>query len=121
MDSKPADYVPFSNPKACTFLDRTAPPKTKGGKWRAFRVLCDVDAPMYAVFVRDEKGRLPEEPNYMAPLLALAIYYGRHGEPSENAAERIREFEELRKTKDEPEHDPDTAPDEAQDTEPAAE
>lgn len=95
MDSN-TDYVPFSNPHAVTAYDgRGIDKRTK--KRRAWRVLIDMDAPAFAVFVRDEKGKLPAEPQYVSQVHGLANYYAKHGQPHPDAAAILEAWEESRK------------------------
>lgn len=94
-------YVPFSNHLAVTHFDcRLIDKQTK--KPRAWRVLVDVDAPMHAVFVRDSKGKLPEQPQYMSPHKGLANHYGKTGAPHPEEAVILQEWEDRRKAATEP-------------------
>lgn len=94
MDSN-TDYVPFSNPQAVTAYDGGGIDK-RTKKRRAWRVLVDMDAPAFAVFVRDEKGKLPAEPQYVSQVHGLANYYAKYGQPHPDASAILKAWEDAR-------------------------
>lgn len=87
--------MPFSNHDAVTHYDGKATDKSTK-KTRAWRILADVDAPAYAVFVRDDKGKLPQSPQYLSPLHGLANYYAKHGKPHPEESAILQAWEESR-------------------------
>ena len=75
-------YEPFSNPYAVTWTDDCV--RVRGGKpgqMRSIRIVADLDARLYLLFIRDKNGQLPEKPNYAARTRYFAKHWGKEMKP----------------------------------------
>ena len=75
---------PFSNPAAVTWSDDCV--RVTGGKpgeMRHFRIVADLDQGVYALFIRDKAGKLPESPNYVTHCRYFAKYWAKGLAPHE--------------------------------------
>lgn len=73
---------PFENPAAVTWTDDSVRVRNgKPGEMRHIRIVADLDARIYALFIRGKDGKLPAEPNYVARTRYFAKHWAKELKP----------------------------------------